>query len=379
MRLGAIVNDANRVWNVLLFAVLAQGCHGGSRPTDLPSHPAICAMTPAAVSTEAVVAPELNLSGGWRPLATIQASRPLNTGDHETAQLTAIAIDDENVYVGESRGAILKIPKVGGTPIEMVVNDWNHVLSPTGMGVDATHIFWITFSSYAGDETGGIVMRLAKSGGSAERIAHTPGTAFAAAFDPSHIYYVDGADHSASKPMIHVRRVPKAGGAASSLTLLEHSANGMVTDGKLLFLATYDWGDGPGTPWRLFNLDPRTSKFSALGFGGSEAMAVDDTYIYWADDAGVVSRMNKRGGIAEKICTGPVGAVDLVADETALYWTTRESGRGKAWVSHVMKVPKTGGEPIQMGEGAGGMVLRVAVDAHDLYWMIPSAVLVHAK
>lgn len=32
-----------------------------------------------------------------------------------------------------------------------------------------------------------------------------------------------------------------------------------------------------------------------------------------------------------------------------------------------------------MGEGAGGMVVRVAVDAHDLYWMIPSAVLVHAK
>ena len=107
-------------------------------------------------------------------------------------------------------------------------------------------------------------------------------------------------------------------------------------------------------------------------------MAVDQTHIYWADDSDAVFRMSKAGGVAEKLCTGPIGAVGLVMDETTVYWVTRWSSIYTA-VSNVMKVPKAGGEAVMLAEGGGGTELRIALDAHNIYWTTQNAVLVHAK
>lgn len=291
--------------------------------------------------------------------------------------LHLMAVDDESVFVGEANGAIVRIPKDGGAPVSLVTGGIREGVSTTDLKVDATHVYWLE-RNFGGDDCHGIVKRVAKTGGAVGRIGDALGTAVAAVLGPAEVYYLDPADYSAPTPTLHVRKVPKSGGAERDFSLPEHGANGMVTDGTTLFVATNFWGQPEGQPWRIFRLDPRTSKFSRLGFGGSSAMAVDQTHIYWADDSGAVFRMNKGGGVAEKLCSGPISAVDLAIDATTIYWTTLWVTPDTA-VSNVMKMPKAGGEAVMLAEGGGGTDFRIAVDARSIYWMTPTAVLVHPK
>ena len=361
------------------LAVLTQACHSTPDRLTGPTSPtSSVAVAAPAVPTAMVVVCDTLLMKGWRSLATISPSS--NTGASarwEESLLCVMAIDDESVFVGLENGAILRIAKNSGALVALVPGSVREHITTTDLKVDATHVYWLE-STWVGDTSHGIVKRVAKTGGSIERIEDALGGAFQAVLSPAEVYYLDPADYSASTPTLHVRKVPKSGGAGRDFSLPEHGANGMVTDGTALFVATNFWEQPEGQPWRIFRLDPRTSRFSRLGFGGSSVMAVDQTHIYWADDSGAVFRMSKAGGVAEKLCTGPIGAVGLVMDETTIYWVTRWSSIYTA-VSNVMKVPKAGGEAVMLAEGGGGTEFRIAVDAHNIYWMTKNAVLVHAK
>jgi hypothetical protein len=96
-------------------------------------------------------------------------------------------------------------------------------------------------------------------------------------------------------------------------------------------------------------------------------IALDETYVYWVDeglgpdpDTGLVLRIPKVGGTAQKIADHQGSPAYIAVDGTNVYWTNRGSGDVMVW-------PKSGGDPRLFAPGQGS-AWAIAVDASGVYW-----------
>jgi cysteine-rich repeat protein len=117
----------------------------------------------------------------------------------------------------------------------------------------------------------------------------------------------------------------------------------------------------------------------ASGQAGIRALAQDADHLYWVtrptcDVAGnqiydgSVMRVPKAGGSAEPLATGRGAPVDLVLDESDVYWIDQGTGQDD---QGIYRVPEIGGAavPVATGMWATGL----ALDSDSVYWSEESA------
>jgi len=173
--------------------------------------------------------------------------------------------------------------------------------------------------------------------------------------DESHVFYADWVADA-------VKRIPAAGGAPTTLV----SAAGLIYHRALAVDDTYVYfGDNAGV-----NRVPKAGgPVLALAPGyDSHELALDGSHVYWTewtvvgDDA--IRRVAKTGGDVETILSGGTLAnpMGVAVDESYVYWTEGDGGR-------VRMVAKTGGTvqdpvPAQVDHWAGS----IAVSHEHVYW-----------
>jgi hypothetical protein len=170
-----------------------------------------------------------------------------------------LVIDDTDVFWAEN-GAIYRVPKAGGKPVQVA-----EAGIPDGLTVDEGWVYW--YSTLAGE-----VYRAAKKGGKAAKVhaddKHT-----------LHTFFVDGPDlfvsFGADDKMV-LQRVPKGGGAA--VTVIEGQKPGadFAVDGQNVYWITED--DIRKVPRAGGAMTKVVDKVEH-----GRDIAVDGSFVYWAD------------------------------------------------------------------------------------------------
>jgi hypothetical protein len=181
----------------------------------------------------------------------------------ELASTTGISrglvIDDNDVFWAEN-GAIYRVPKAGGKAVQVA-----EAGIPDGLQVDESSVYW--YSTLTGQ-----VYRAAKKGGKAAKVheddKHT-----------LHMFFVDGPDlfvsFGADEKMV-IQRVPKGGGAATTIIEGQKPGFDFAVDAQNLYWITED--DIRKVPR---SGGAMTKVVDKLEHG--KDVAVDGANVYWAD------------------------------------------------------------------------------------------------
>ncbi len=99
----------------------------------------------------------------------------------------------------------------------------------------------------------------------------------------------------------------------------------------------------------------------ASGQGEPVGIALDETYVYWANLGGnSINRVPKIGGAVEVIAVSQLMPTALVVDDTHIFWLSAGSGQ-------VMRSVKDG-PPLQQLAGGQGQLSYLSLSADLVYW-----------
>ncbi len=139
------------------------------------------------------------------------SSPPVVIAPTMTRYAWAMVTDETNVYwaaleSGINGGAIFSVPKSGGTPLMIASKQ----ARPSSIAVDETHVYWTNEgrASAGEEEGGGAVMSVPKAGGTPTTLVDDLPLADAIALDADGVVWQDH---------YTIRRIPKAGGAITSI------------------------------------------------------------------------------------------------------------------------------------------------------------------
>jgi hypothetical protein len=232
--------------------------------------------------------------------------------------------------------------KSGGSSTDVVLATAGGSLSDRAVGIlalDATHVYFI--DGYRGDAK---LVRVAKTGGKAETVAHIGENVGALALDDANAYVAT--DEA-------IQRVAKAGGKPASIASEKTSCFsrcGLALD------ATHAYFTTKTGVRRVAKAGGAAADVAATSSEAS-SVALDDAHVYWVDGAGI-TRAPKAGGAAQVIAKMTGSTHDSIfVDAGRVYWTDGTT----AW-----SAPVAGGTPLRLGS-APHHHKGFAVDAKYVY------------
>jgi len=221
-----------------------------------------------------------------------------------------LAADQTSVYVSTSAaprdGAILKVPKTGGSPVSLThgqfLGGYSHAVA-----VDSTRVYFVVVDTHSGVTN--TIMTVPTAGGSPQPLVPNRSSIYSITLDAANLYWTEPQTGS-------VVKAPKVGG--SPLTLITGAAEPSV-------------------------------------------LAVDSMHVYWINRFAGLARMGLDGSNPTMLGTiaadsGPV----LAIDSTHAYWGMN---------GYLEAVPKAGGQQVTLLPDYGTVGSDIATDGSMIYWL----------
>jgi hypothetical protein len=284
-----------------------------------------------------------------------------------------LAIDDRNLYVGQSRGpslpAVVRIALDGGAPVTLA----QHLAR--ALATDGSYVYWIEFASDAGANTDPAILRVPVEGGAVSTVIRLPPGAqpVCLAVDEANVYWTDNGIVTDSGIQPGVAKVAKTGGAPvvlgfvrtlRVLALTVDSANvywtaaewvlGVGKDGGLVdsLADTYNGvfgesschglviaagtlytpfltGDMPGGVLAISTTEAALNVLAASSVLAADAqasaVAAGSRAVYWTQYQGPdIYETPLDGGPTVALTTPPTNALSdlVIGSDGTLYWTT---------------------------------------------------------
>jgi hypothetical protein len=180
--------------------------------------------------------------------------------------------------------------------------------------VDDRYAYWLDQGTPDDDYAAGAVMRVAKAGGEAERVAGDKGNLLALAVDDASVYWTRSGG-------TELQRAPKGGGAAEPILKGLKSPGGVAVDAGFVYVTESAW-------------------------------------------QGRVIKAPKAGGEIVAIATDQRHPTEVLVDEAAVYWIDAGSSQDGL----VMKAPKAGGAPTVLADKLR-RPRALALDGGNVYWI----------
>ncbi|MBL8607277.1 MAG: hypothetical protein JNL38_08155 [Myxococcales bacterium] len=257
------------------------------------------------------------------------------------------------------------------------------VTSPGYVALDRDHVYWATWEDVGG------VHRVPRAGGAVAPVAAPQTGTFALAVDETHVYFSTSSG---------VKRVPKGGGAVSLLG--PGDSADIVFDGANVVYSVYREGDAGGAVRSVPRGGGSVTTVSS-GISGAEGLAIDDRFIYVAQEQGAailelprgggvprglsaayarriaidadfvyyatyssaaIRRVGRASGAVAEVATStsPSRAANMVLDGDTIYWTAAGAP------SRLFRVAKTGGSAVEIASGTE--LIGLAVDERAICW-----------
>jgi hypothetical protein len=275
-----------------------------------------------------------------------------------------LAIDSTSVYWVEtgpsgdcttSSGSVRKAPKGGGTATVLAQGE----LSPVALALDGTSAYW-------GDGCGTGRIRTAPLGGGAVRELPTPATTF---FRNDRYLGVD--DRSLYFNDYGMLAMPKDGSGPEQ-GLPGDSNNfvgGLAVDSTGAYWTALVGGTG-GTYAVLSYLPSvgHVTTVDAPPAGSLGPVALDDAWVYFANDGNAIARAPKTGGASTVLVTRSKAILALAVDEANVYWAEGYWAGGYNSGTPVLAMRKAGGAASTLAPDAAS-VRRIVVDDRCVYWV----------
>jgi hypothetical protein len=266
-----------------------------------------------------------------------------------TGQPVAIAVDPMFVYVTNAEldagGSLESFPIAGGTAAVLA----SGLDGPGDVVLSPSSIYLATSAS------GQAVLVIPKAGGDAGVFqAGNDATLRRLAIDTTNLSWTNAA-------LEDVVLSPLSGAAFTALGVTGAMLQGIASDGTSLYwLDGADGGALLSVPETAANLTTANVKTLAQGYASPLDIAVDAANVYFTS-AGSVLRVAKAGGPVTTIASGQGLARGVAVDGTYVYWA---NGTGGTLARQLI-----GGGPHATILASGlASPARIALDAKAIYW-----------
>jgi hypothetical protein len=224
--------------------------------------------------------------------------------------LVGVEVDATHVYWLDFTSGAIRRTALGGGDIETVVSGRADALTEE-MVLVGSHVYWTTRSQNA-------ILRVPKVGGSIEIAAPNQPFATAITADSSHLYWTaDGV----------LRRMPIAGGTIDDIDVGDTVGEQLAVDREYLYVS------GVGGA-RIVRVDKRTLAFEVLAYDGTplgSSLAVFGEHLYYTGNDDAIRRVSRHGGATQLIAPPRGGTYALTAGIEGVYWgADSDNGMGAA-------------------------------------------------
>jgi hypothetical protein len=224
--------------------------------------------------------------------------------------LSGIAVEGSELYwvarTSVGAGAIKTVPVAGGTPTVVAAQSG----APSHLVADASFVYW-------GDLDGDRVMKAPLGGGAATMVAPS-NLPFQIALGDTAVFWMDAPG---------LMTAPKSGGAATSLapTLGPNPTAGLAVNATTVYF-NVGRPNPPGVSEVSIDGGAVSPVASAPASIGGGPLAIDATRVYWADPSGAVYAAPLSGGTATLLATGQDNVDAIAVDDSAVYWLVNGNG-----------------------------------------------------
>lgn len=251
--------------------------------------------------------------------------------------ITGLALDSDYVYwVSGFSGDVKRAPKGGGTHAVLASGQskaQDLVVTPEGL----------YFLVRGG--TGGAIMKVGLGGGAATSVVGGQYNPARLAVEGTKLYWTNQSSGAAGKAqVVALERTD------STWSVLLWGAAGDEAVGVAAAQGQVFWTDrGHQTVNRVSLTSPNAVLATVTNLAGTPVLgnvAVWGSNVFFTDEGGQgttggVYRLPVGGGAAELLVAAERGAVGLAVDDTGVYWTDQAAGR-------VVKTPLAGGESVEL-------------------------------
>lgn len=241
------------------------------------------------------------------------------------------------------------------------------LIPEASLAVDEKYLYW---------SDGGNIYRVAKKGGTSEKIIPNAPQPSEMVLDDTNIYWlIWTGEGSPPQPIMYA---PKQGGEAKQLTPPQPPTTGICLDGDSVFFMT---GDGlkkisktSGSISDVYR-NPSTSPILQL------QQDADGFYFCQMDSMGhsALTKLNKRTSQVRTLGASINHTMEFALSDGWVYYFSDVQGEGSFGPVACLRVATSGGNVVEIDRGDAGWVKHLAVDAKQIYFTDISKVYAIAK